>query len=1013
MTHLYIRQTLNPANLTELANTQGINPGFVAWVDGYGPYIAAPPGTFITADGIHIVNGYLGVVQWADYASAIDGYQVKLVYNPVNYTAPIDNIIGEHIARIDKELGDIIAGTIDGYTLSFVYSPVNYVAPIDNILGEHISKIDQQLGAILPHTRLLGVGTEISAPAGFSAADRAACTISYVDGTRTFTIAPVSGSFSFWANGTKYTKNSPISISWPFIEGIHYFYFDQNGNLQTTIFPSDMEPVYQGVGASIATVYWDTDNLIVNMFTDERHGFMPQDVQLPWHLVFGSQWITGGGFNNLNLGDGSLDGYSQFGINNVRISDQDIISWINNGSPEALDPILNAQVFYRNGPNGNWRAKTADGYVFIQSGSAGYTGPNGRIAYNNYNGSNWTLTEADQDNYVIVFICATNSPNTPVVSVLGQHEYANVSDARNAVSIEAATITDPSISFAALVALGAVIYQTNSTYGSNVKARLVAVDFTGSAWVDLRGTRGGVVSSAGSSIALSTIAPVNVDKSTALTGTSEEAARSDHKHDISTAIASGLSVGGSSTEGTASTLARSDHEHGLPAFGTGAGTIAQGNDSRFSDARTPLAHASTHVSGGSDAIDGYHLSLNYIPINYLTPVDFIIGEQISGIDQKFGSIATSISNIHLDGYVVGPASSTDSAIALFNGTTGKLIKNSAATMDGYGNITAGTYNGVTVQTHATRHQNGGADQIDGYNIAISYTPTNYINPSPAVIGEHFYRIDQKLGVLSNAGYVVGPASSTDTAIARYSGTTGKLIQNSSATMDGYGNITAGTYNSVTVENHHVRHQNGGADQIDGYNVVLSYSPTNYIAPIHQIIGEHIYRIDQQLAKRRIIVEFALTEDINNTTEYFYTWRAEGTDTATNGKRSSSTTGLSTTNNCSPFQVPFNATVISAVLTVRGVGVQNGSVTYPVSYQTNLMSVGFTSDSSLGSVNFSISNSFTVGTFSVGNTNFKGSVALNISVNQGDMLGLKFVNGTGASVAGQTRMAFVTFVLEAR
>jgi hypothetical protein len=42
------------------------------------------------------------------------------------------------------------------------------------------------------------------------------------------------------------------------------------------------------------------------------------------------------------------------------------------------------------------------------------------------------------------------------------------------------------------------------------------------------------------------------------------------------------------------------------------------------------------------------------------------------------------------GDVVGPASATDTAIALYNGTTGKLLKNSGATIDGSGNLTAYT-----------------------------------------------------------------------------------------------------------------------------------------------------------------------------------------------------------------------------------------------------------------------------------------------------------------------------------
>ncbi len=39
-----------------------------------------------------------------------------------------------------------------------------------------------------------------------------------------------------------------------------------------------------------------------------------------------------------------------------------------------------------------------------------------------------------------------------------------------------------------------------------------------------------------------------------------------------------------------------------PVFGSAAATITEGNDARLSDARTPLAHASTHGSGGSDVV---------------------------------------------------------------------------------------------------------------------------------------------------------------------------------------------------------------------------------------------------------------------------------------------------------------------------------------------------------------------------------------------------------------------------
>ena len=51
------------------------------------------------------------------------------------------------------------------------------------------------------------------------------------------------------------------------------------------------------------------------------------------------------------------------------------------------------------------------------------------------------------------------------------------------------------------------------------------------------------------------------------------------------------------------------------------------------------------------------------------------------------------------GDVDGPTSSTDNAVARFDGTSGKIIQNSAVTIaDTTGDITAGKYNGLTVST---------------------------------------------------------------------------------------------------------------------------------------------------------------------------------------------------------------------------------------------------------------------------------------------------------------------------
>lgn len=65
MTPLIFRQIIHLSNLDALAAEGAVQPGFIAWVDGYGRYIAAPSGTFAVIDGVHVVSGQDNV-EWAD-----------------------------------------------------------------------------------------------------------------------------------------------------------------------------------------------------------------------------------------------------------------------------------------------------------------------------------------------------------------------------------------------------------------------------------------------------------------------------------------------------------------------------------------------------------------------------------------------------------------------------------------------------------------------------------------------------------------------------------------------------------------------------------------------------------------------------------------------------------------------------------------------------------------------------------------------------------------------------------
>jgi hypothetical protein len=119
-------------------------------------------GTTVTYIGTVVLEGGEEVVcKYFRSITITDGYDLQLVYDPINYDPPVNEVIGEHIARIDEALGvvDYIlydhaprheyggADELDGYEIALDYNPVNYTPPVNNIIGEHIAAIDEALSA--------------------------------------------------------------------------------------------------------------------------------------------------------------------------------------------------------------------------------------------------------------------------------------------------------------------------------------------------------------------------------------------------------------------------------------------------------------------------------------------------------------------------------------------------------------------------------------------------------------------------------------------------------------------------------------------------------------------------------------------------------------------------------------------------------------------------------------------------------------------------------------------------
>jgi hypothetical protein len=313
----------------------------------------------------------------------------------------------------------------------------------------------------------------------------ATSTLSFDNGTRTLTIAPVGASYSFWSGGTRFTKTVPEAKQISDTEGAWLFYFDPAGVLQATQSFTDYILLLH---AFVAALYWDATNNVKITFNEERHGrAMPASVHQYLHNTVGSQYGTGLALGGFSVdGSGDLAIHAQFSVADGVIWDEDIQFPITDGAPQNISPIAQIPVFYRVGANGDWRKFAANNFAVIYGGR-GAPAAGARANWNQFTGGAWQLTEVPQLEYILTHVYATDDLEEPVIAICGQASYATLSAARTGAINEVHSLSLGGLAALSLefVRLGTILWQTSTGYTNTAKSRIRALE-DGSSYVDWR-----------------------------------------------------------------------------------------------------------------------------------------------------------------------------------------------------------------------------------------------------------------------------------------------------------------------------------------------------------------------------------------------------------------------------------------------------------------------------------------------------------------------------------------------
>jgi hypothetical protein len=327
--------------------------------------------------------------------------------------------------------------------------------------------------------------TATSEPTGFE--NQTDSTLVWTDSTPNRTLT-LTGTFNVRVLGQLTTVTGPDAVQITDTEGLWYIYYDSGGTLTAT--QSWSHSLFLDY-AFVASIYWDFTNKTAIRICDERHGWtMSGETHHILHDLLGLSFVSGFGLGNIDSsGDGDTDSHAQFSVSDGEAHDEDLEVMIFHGTGSArfeqrlnLSNIAYLPVLYRDGADASdiWRKTTATAFP-VEKGT-------NRLKYNLLSGGTWTQPDIGSNgNYVLAHIFATTDITEPIISIMGQAEYANRVLARDGADTELGAILLDGLPSREMLPLFTVIFQTSTGYGNTVAARVRPTN-GGNDYVDWRQT---------------------------------------------------------------------------------------------------------------------------------------------------------------------------------------------------------------------------------------------------------------------------------------------------------------------------------------------------------------------------------------------------------------------------------------------------------------------------------------------------------------------------------------------